>query len=157
MLSKTPTGDMCPITVTLLLSRSILNDVTPGFFQKKIELLHVSNLWFQYFWGKKKTFAFIFVADFPILSKANKYLTKPQEPIMCWLSPCEKQLLVYYTWQLVGLASASFKMWLLHQMWTFNAPHLLWFGATWNKAENDMTKRQKRRFFESVILKLRCR
>ena len=29
MLSRTPTGETCPITVTLFVSTSILNDVTP--------------------------------------------------------------------------------------------------------------------------------
>lgn len=31
MLSRTATGETCPITVTLLESTSIVNDVTPDF------------------------------------------------------------------------------------------------------------------------------
>lgn len=36
MLSNTPTGDTCPITVTLWLSKSMLKDVTPAHSTKYI-------------------------------------------------------------------------------------------------------------------------
>lgn len=37
MLSNTLTGDKCPITVTLLLSKSMLKDVTPAHSTKYIK------------------------------------------------------------------------------------------------------------------------
>lgn len=45
MLSRTPTGETCPITVTLFVSTSILNDVTPNIREREREVCCYSHIY----------------------------------------------------------------------------------------------------------------